>query len=52
MELWRIWRPKYGMAFDEYEKLKAGKYEKTLEGQDTETSRGRGNLIRPTGVQL
>lgn len=27
MELWRIWHPKYGNILDEYENLKAGKYD-------------------------
>jgi len=26
MELWKIWHPKYGVVFDEYENLKSGKY--------------------------
>ena len=26
MELWKIWHPKYGVIFDEYENLKSGKY--------------------------
>jgi hypothetical protein len=26
MELWKIWHPKYGVIFDEWENLKSGKY--------------------------
>lgn len=54
MELWRIWRPKYGTVFDEYENLKAGKYEKTVEDKAVDSPRGRGCSLRPPagGVQL
>ena len=33
MGLWKIWHPKYGVIYDEWENIKAGKYEqkKSLE---------------------
>lgn len=50
MELWKIWHPKYGIIFDEYENLKSGEY-----GTDQEESGGgSGHTIRPAtcGIQL
>jgi len=34
MDLWKIWHPKYGIIYDEYENLKAGKYEPLAERAD------------------
>jgi len=34
MVLWKIWHPKYGDIYDEYENLKAGKYAPLLEQGD------------------
>ena len=34
MDLWKIWHPKYGVIYDEYENLKAGKYEPLVEQAD------------------
>ncbi len=39
MGLWKIWHPKYGVIYDEYENLKSGKYE---EAEQT-ASRGSGH---------
>lgn len=49
MELWKIWHPKYGFIYDEYEKIKAGKY-----GEGSEKNRGSGCSLRSStgGVQL
>ena len=49
MELWKIWHPKYGFIYDEYEKIKAGKY-----GEVSEQNRGSGCSVRSSagGVQL
>ena len=49
MELWKIWHPKYGVIYDEYENLKSGKY-----GPISEQDRGSRCSVRsPTGgVQL
>ena len=49
LDLWRIWHPKYGVIYDEYENLKAGKYEPLPERAD----RG-GCSVRSSagGVQL
>jgi hypothetical protein len=49
MDLWRIWHPKYGVIYDEMEKIKAGKYESQPEGKD----RGRHSVRASSGgVQL
>jgi len=34
MDLWKIWHPKYGVIYDEYENIKAGKYEPLPERED------------------
>jgi len=49
MELWRIWHPKYGVIYDELERIKAGKY-----GSLPEWEGGGGYSVWPTagGVQL
>ena len=49
MDLFKIWHPKYGVIYNEFENLKAGKYEPTLE-----RSRGIGCSVRPTSgaIQL
>ena len=51
MDLWKIWHPKYGLIYDESEKIKAGKYESKPE-QATEG--GRGCTVRSSSgrVQL
>ena len=43
MELWKIWHPKYGVIYDEYENIKAGKYEEI-----SKRSRGSGCTVRPS----
>ncbi len=49
MELWKIWHPKYGVLYDEYENLKTGKYESLPEQENR-----RGCTVRAPsgGVQL
>lgn len=47
MELWRIWHPRYGIIYDEWEKIKAGKYERTVESEDTPTGCGGYSLWPP-----
>ena len=53
MDLWRIWHPKYGTIYDEWENLKAGKYEKAVESKEG-TERGGGYSLWSTsgGIQL
>lgn len=53
MTLARVWLPKYGTIFDEWEELKAGKYGKATDRDDTATGRDR-HPLRPTaeGVPL
>jgi hypothetical protein len=43
MELWKICHPKYGVIYDEYENIKAGKYEEI-----SKRSRGSGCTVRPS----
>ena len=54
MVLWLIWHPKYGMLFDEYKNIKAGKYTPFVIGGGQTASRGSGCSVRSsTGrVQL
>ena len=49
MDLWKIWHPKYGVIYEEYENLKAGRY-----GQASEQNRGSGCSLRSSAgaVQL
>jgi hypothetical protein len=51
MVLWKIWHPKYGVIYDEYENLKFGKYDITFKEKDC---RGGGCSVRPPsgGIQL
>jgi hypothetical protein len=52
--LWAIWHPKYGMLFDEYEKIKNGSYPPLMvDGEDSD-DRGGGCTVRatPGTVQL
>jgi len=51
MLLWKIWHPKYGVLYDEYENLKAGKYGTVPRRND---SGGSGCSLRPPAgrVQL
>jgi hypothetical protein len=51
MVLWKIWHPKYGDIYDEYENLKAEKYVPILEQGDC---RGEGCSVRspPGAIQL
>lgn len=51
MYLWKIWHPKYGTIYDEWENLKAGKYEQLVKEGDTG---GGGYSLWPPagGVQL
>jgi len=49
MELWKIWHPDYGVIYDEYENLKAGKYEPVPKQQGG----GRCSVWPPAGgIQL
>ena len=51
MYLWKIWHPKYGTIYDEWENLKAGKYEQLVKEGDT--GGGGYSLWSPAGgVQL
>jgi hypothetical protein len=34
MDIWRIWHPKYGIIYDEWEEMKAGKYEQKKEREN------------------
>lgn len=53
MDLWRVWHPKYGTIYDEWEKIKAGKYERAVESKDTATGEGGYSLWPPAGgIQL
>ena len=51
MDLWKTWHPKYGTIYDEWENLKAGKYERFVKERDTG---GGGYSLWPPagGVQL
>jgi len=53
MDLWKVWHPKYGTIYDEWEELKAGKYEKTG-GSEGAASGSGGCSLRPSagGIQL
>lgn len=49
LELWKIWDPKYGVIYDEYENIKAGKYESLHKPLD----RGGGSVWSSAkGIQL
>lgn len=51
MYLWKIWHPKYGTIYDEWENLKAGKYEQLVKEGDK--GGGGYSLWSPAGgVQL
>lgn len=53
MDLWRIWHPKYGTVYDESEKIKAGRYEKTIKNEIIGFGRGRPPLWTSSGrIQL
>ena len=53
MDLWKIWRPKYGTIYDEWENLKAGKYERIAKNRDGTSGWGGCSLWPPSGgVQL
>jgi hypothetical protein len=53
MDLWKIWHPKYGTIYDEWENLKAGKYEKTVRNREGASGGGGYSLWPPAGgVQL
>ena len=50
MDLWKVWHPKYGTIYDEWENLKAGKYEPVVNDKNT---RERHSLRSPAGgIQL
>lgn len=49
MVLWKIWHPKYGDIYDEYENLKAGKYVPILEQGDC---RGGGCSVRSSAYAI
>ena len=49
LDLWKIWHPKYGVIYDEYENIKAGKYQPIPERED----RGGCSVRSSTGgIQL
>lgn len=51
MDLWKIWHPKYGMIYDEWENLKAGRYERLV--KEGATGGGGFSLRSPAGgIQL
>jgi len=54
MMLWSIWHPKYGMLFDEYENIKAGKYTPYVINREKAGNRRGGCSVRPPAgrVQL
>jgi hypothetical protein len=53
MDLWKIWHPKYGTIYDEWENLKAGKYERIAKNRDGTSGWGGCSLWPPSGgVQL
>lgn len=52
MGLWRVWHPKYGTIYDEWEKIKAGKYERTVERETATRCGGDSLWSRPGGIQL
>ncbi|MDY6856279.1 MAG: transposase [Thermodesulfobacteriota bacterium] len=53
MDLWRIWHPKYGTIYDEWEKLKAGKYEEAVASKEGVKGGGGYSLWSSAGgVQL
>jgi len=55
MDLWKIWHPKYGTVYDEWENIKAGRYEQAVEseGEFTEAAGGGCSLWSPSGgIQL
>jgi hypothetical protein len=49
MDLWRVGHPKYGTIYDEWENIKAGKYERAVESKDTGTGGGGYSLWPPAG---
>lgn len=53
MGLWKVWHPKYGTIYDEWEKIKAGKCERAVESKDSTTGGGGYSLWPPAGgIQL
>ncbi|MGA7874418.1 MAG: transposase [Desulfoferrobacter sp.] len=53
MDLWKVWHPKYGTIYDEWENLKAGKYERAVESKNGTSGAGGYSLWPPSGgVQL
>ena len=54
MILWAIWYPKYGMLYDEYENIKAGKYTPPVIDGEEPGDRGSGCSVWPSpgGIQL
>jgi hypothetical protein len=53
MGIWRIWHPKYGTMYDEFEELKKGKYEtKKEQASVNEGDTGRAVRPSPKRVQL
>jgi hypothetical protein len=54
MILWAIWHPKYGMLYDEYENIKAGKYTSPVIDGGEPRDRGSGCSVWPSpgGIQL
>jgi hypothetical protein len=53
MDLWRVWHPKYGVIYDEWKNIKAGKYEGSV-GPEEQAAGGGGYSLWPPagGVQL
>lgn len=54
MILWTIWHPKYGILYDEYENIKAGKYTPSVINGVEARDRGSGCSVWPSsgGIQL
>jgi hypothetical protein len=46
-----IWHPKYGMLFDEYEKIKNGSYPPPIVDGEDSGDRGGGCTVRPPPEQ-
>lgn len=52
MDIWKIWHPKYGTIYDEWENLKAGKYDRVVESKDRAGGGGYSLWPPAGGVQL
>ena len=45
-QLWKIWHPKYGVIYDEEERLKAGYYDPVKRGRDQDVRDTRHALLQ------